>query len=94
MLEMSFTILPMVFMALVAVFFSAFLLIAMKDSPLRWEGFLLAAAVPCMLWIGTMVLPRLFPADKLLLTLTNFLCALGVLILYSTAMFNAGATLK
>ena len=65
-------------------FFSAFLLIAVKDNPLRWEGFLLAAAVPCMLWIGTMVLPRLFPADKLLLTLTNFLCALGVLILYST----------
>lgn len=65
-------------------FFSAFILIACKDSPLEWEGFALAAAVPAMLWIGAMVLPRLFPADKLLLTLTNFLCALGVLILYST----------
>lgn len=65
-------------------FFSAFILIALKDNPLQWQSFLLAAAVPATLWVGTMVLPKLFPADKLLLTLTNFLCALGVLILYST----------
>ena len=31
-----------------------------------------------------MWLPRFFPADKLLLSIANFLCALGVLILYST----------
>ena len=65
-------------------FFSAFILIALKDNPLQWRSFLLAVAVPATLWVGTMVLPKMCPADKLLLTLTNFLCALGVLILYST----------
>ena len=75
-------------------FFSAFLLIAVKDNPLKWQGFALAAAVPAMMWVGTMVLPKLFPADKLLLSLTNFLCALGVLVLYSTdtADTNRGFT--
>ena len=31
-----------------------------------------------------MWVPRFFPADKLLLAIANFLCALGVLILYTT----------
>jgi len=34
--------------------------------------------------LTTSLLPRLFPSDKLLLSLTNFLCALGVLVLYDT----------
>ncbi|MBR4080239.1 MAG: FtsW/RodA/SpoVE family cell cycle protein [Clostridia bacterium] len=63
-------------------FFSAFLLLALKDF--AWEGFALAVAVPALITVSTNVLPRLFPADKLLLSLTNFLCALGVLVLYST----------
>ena len=63
-------------------FFSAFLLISFKDEQVNWQGLLLSIAVPAMIFIGTMVLPRLFPADKLLLTLTNFLCAVGVLLLY------------
>ena len=63
-------------------FFSAFLLLALKD--LAWQGFALALAVPLMISLGTNFLPRLFPADKLLLSLTNFLCALGVLVLYAT----------
>lgn len=68
-------------------FFSAFLLLALKD--MKWEGFVLAAGVPAMIWLGTHVLPRLFPSDKLLLSLTNFLCALGVLVLYATSPATA-----
>lgn len=63
-------------------FFSAFLLLALKDF--AWQGFLLAVAVPVMISAGTGFLNRLFPTDRLLLALTNFLCALGVLVLYST----------
>ena len=63
-------------------FFSAFLLLALKDF--AWQGFALAVAVPALISVSTNLLPRLFPADKLLLALTNFLCALGVLVLYST----------
>ena len=64
-------------------FFSAFLLIALKGE-LRWQGFALAVIVPALIYIATMWLPRFFPADKLLLAIANFLCALGVLVLYST----------
>ena len=70
--------------AVMLFFFSAFFLISLKESPVNWEGLLLAGVVPILIWVSTMVLPKLFPADKLLLALTNFLCALGVLILYST----------
>lgn len=68
--------------AVMLFFFSAFLLLSLRD--LAWQGFALAAAVPAMIWLGTNLLPHLFPADKLLLSLTNFLCALGVLVLYDT----------
>lgn len=63
-------------------FFSAFLLLFLKDY--AWQAFALSLAVPAMIWLGVNLLPRLFPADKLLLSLTNFLCALGVLVLYAT----------
>ena len=63
-------------------YFSAFLLLWLKDF--AWQGLLLAVAVPVMIHLGTAFLPRLFPADKLLLSLVNFLCALGVLVLYAT----------
>ena len=70
--------------SVVMLFFgSAFLLLALRD--MKWEGFALAAGVPAMIWLGTHVLPHLFPSDKLLLSLTNFLCALGVLVLYATS---------
>lgn len=69
--------------AMMLFFFSAFLLIALKGE-LRWQGFALAIVVPALIYIATMWLPRFFPADKLLLAIANFLCALGVLVLYST----------
>ncbi len=63
-------------------FFLAFLLLAARDG--STTGYILCAAVPVMIFLGTHLLPRLFPADDLLLSLVNFLCALGILVLYST----------
>ena len=68
--------------AVMLFYFSAFLLLWLKDF--AWQAAALAVAVPLMIWLGVNFLPRLFPADKLLLSLTNFLCALGVLVLYAT----------
>ncbi|MBE5801957.1 MAG: FtsW/RodA/SpoVE family cell cycle protein [Clostridiales bacterium] len=64
-------------------FCSAFLLISFKEK-IDLTGIALAVIVPALIYAATMWLPRFFPADKLLLGITNFLCALGVLILYST----------
>ncbi len=61
-------------------FFAGFLLLGLKGG--EWQCFLLAAAVPALIFAGDEILPHLFPSDRLLLCLTNFLCALGVLILY------------
>lgn len=69
--------------AIMLFFFSAFLLISFNGE-LEWQGFALAVIVPVLIYIATMWLPRFFPADKLLLAIANFLCALGVLVLYST----------
>ena len=76
--------------AIMLFFFSAFLLISVKDA-IHWRGIGLALAVPVLIYIATMWLPRFFPADKLLLAIANFLCGLGVLILYSTDQ-GAGTT--
>ena len=45
--------------------FSAFLLLGLKDF--NWLSFVLAILVPLGLHITTLLLPRLFPADTLLL---------------------------
>ncbi len=60
--------------------FSAFLLLGLKDF--NWLSFVLAILVPLGLHITTLLLPRLFPADTLLLGMANFLCAVGILTLY------------
>lgn len=78
-------------------YFLGFLLLFLRDLSIEgsaafrehWQGLALAFAVP-MLNAGTVaLLPRLFPVDKLLLSLTNFLCALGVLVLYRTNPYYA-----
>ncbi|MBR1585396.1 MAG: FtsW/RodA/SpoVE family cell cycle protein [Clostridia bacterium] len=66
--------------AVMMFFFLGFLMLAVKDG--SWQSFLLSVVVPAIIFLGTAGIPKLFPADKLLLTLTNFLCALGVLTLY------------
>lgn len=69
--------------AIMLFFFTAFLLVSFNGE-LEWEGFALAVIVPVLVRLSTMWVPRLFPADKLLLAIANFLCALGVLVLYIT----------
>ena len=66
--------------AVMLFFFLGFLLLALKDG--KWESFALSLVVPAIIFVGTAGISRLFPSDKLLLSLTNFLCALGVLVLY------------
>ena len=67
-------------LAMMAFFFLAFFLLALKDG--KWESFALAVVVPAIIYVGTAGISHLFPSDRLLLSLTNFLCALGVLVLY------------
>ncbi len=69
--------------AVMLFFFSAFLLISLKET-VDWQGLLLALVVPALIYAATMWMPKFFPTDKLLMAIVNFLCALGVLILYST----------
>ena len=65
-------------------FFSAFLLVSLEGNRIDIVGLGLSVVVPMFIYIATLWMPRFFPADKLLLAIANFLCALGVLILYST----------
>ncbi len=71
--------LPML-LSVMLFFFLGFFMLALKDG--KWESFLLAVVVPAIIFVGTAGISRLFPSDRLLLSLTNFLCALGVLTLY------------
>ncbi len=63
-------------------FFLGFLLLWLKNF--AWQGLALALTVPAVNLLTTYLLPKLFPCDKLLLALTNFLCGLGILVLYCT----------
>ncbi len=64
-------------------FFSAFLLISFRKQ-VDWMGILLAFAVPAIIYVANIVILKVLTADKLLMAVVNFLCALGVLILYTT----------
>ena len=60
--------------------FSGFLLLMLqKPDPLTG---VMMFAVPLAVWLTDRLLPRYFSMDRLLLSLINFLCALGVLIQY------------
>ncbi len=59
---------------------SAFLLLGLKD--LNPVTFAMALGVPLSFYLVTVLVPRVFPADRLLLTVVNFLCTLGILVLY------------
>ncbi len=58
----------------------AFLLLYLYDYDLR--ALALAGAVPALIFVSVRGLPRVFPSDRLLLSLSSFLVALGVLVLY------------
>ena len=63
-------------------YFTAFLLLAFRNS--TWQGYALTFCVPAAIWGGTHILGKCFHIDTLLFSLTNFLCALGILVLYGT----------
>ena len=67
-------------------FFLGFLLLAAwmrSEGASGWEkALILSVAVPALVYAGVLGIPRVFPGDRLLLSLTNFLCALGVLVLF------------
>ncbi len=67
--------------AISAAFFAlGFTLLGLKD----WDvlAFALAALVPLSITLVNRLLARLFMLDRLLMGLVNFLCALGILVLY------------
>lgn len=59
---------------------SAFVLLGLKD--MNMTTFALAIVVPFLFYAATSFIPRLFPADRLMLCIMNTLCSLGVLLLY------------
>lgn len=61
-------------------YFLGFIVLFTRDGNL--QALMMSVLVPAIVYVGTMGLPRLFSADQPLLALVNFLCALGVLILY------------
>lgn len=66
--------------AIVVFLFSAFLVLALKDiKPL---SFIMAIVVPVIFYLTTIIVPKLFPADRLILSIVNFLCAVGILVIY------------
>lgn len=62
----------------------AFLLIAFRDGKTDIPCLIMAGAIPAAVWIANRLLPKLFPIDEILFSLTCFLCSLGVLVLYVT----------
>lgn len=65
-------------------FMCAFLLLAFRNGQTDMFCLILAVAVPAAIFLGSRLLPKLFPIDDILFTLTNFLCGLGILTLYIT----------
>lgn len=61
-------------------FLIAFLLLAFKIG--QWHGYALAIGVPVLILAGARLLPGIFRLDDMLVGLTHFLCALGILIVY------------
>ncbi|MDD2428121.1 MAG: FtsW/RodA/SpoVE family cell cycle protein [Eubacteriales bacterium] len=59
---------------------SGFALLALKNLDVQTA--LMALVVPIAFIIVCTLIPKLFPADRLLLTLVNFLCVLGIMVLY------------
>ena len=62
---------------------SAFALIAFKGGSIDYQELVLAAAMPALCAFSTLVLPKFCPCDRLLMALMNFLCGIGVVVLYS-----------
>lgn len=59
---------------------SGFALLAFKTPDEK--TFAMAVAVPAVFLLATTFVPKIFPADRLLISLVNFMCAIGVLVIY------------
>lgn len=70
---------------IILLFFSGFLLLGLKPEE-KWGiiRILMTFGLPVVLHINMNILPKFFRVDRLLVSIVNALCALGVLILYST----------
>ena len=60
--------------------FSGFAMLTVKNMDM--QTLVISIAVPLIFLMSTTLIPKIFFADKLLLSLVNFLCSLGVLVLY------------
>ena len=60
--------------------FVSFMLLFIRSGEIR--SLILALAVPCVQYAAARVLVHFFSADPLLFSLVNFLCALGMIVLY------------
>ena len=56
------------------------LLLFLKTGDVYAAG--MAVGLPAAVWLITLAMGRKFPSDRLLLSLTQFLCCLGIVILY------------
>ncbi len=71
--------------AIILFFFTGFLLVAVKPvADWTLHRLIIVVAVPATLHINLNILPKYIQVDRLMVAIVNFLCALGVLILYST----------
>ena len=61
-------------------YFLAFGLLFLYNYDTR--ALLLAGVIPVLIFVSVLGLPKLFPTDRLLLSLSSFLAALGVLVLF------------
>ena len=62
---------------------SACLLLAFKTMPPDWTALLLAAVLPVLTVASVRFCGRFLFADELILAVSNFLCGLGVIVLYA-----------
>lgn len=71
--------------AIILFFITGFLLVALQPvQNWSYQRILPVLVIPLLLYVNLNVVPKIFPVDRLLIAIVNFLCALGVLILYST----------
>ena len=62
---------------------SACLLLAFKGEGIDWTAVALAFSLPALSWFFAKPLCRMLRADALLVTVTDFLCGLGTVLLYA-----------
>ena len=77
-----------VLIVLMTVVFEAFgLLLAAVRVPgsIDWQALTLLAAIAPLCMATSLILPRWLPLDALIMALTNFLCGVGVVILYTVS---------